>query len=189
MRPEYFLISLLLLTACGGRLMNKNLARDLIIDLPGESLEKEDVEVLKIVQVSGSEAIAQTALKASFRIEKSKGKWIVREVRLGHGQWEKVDNLMQALERVKRAETGEMLDRISEAVGKYREANGRLPSFKDYIALSDLLSPRHLTPLLRLDSWRRPFGAETTQQNSIVIRSAGPDGRFYTDDDLSRVIP
>ena len=141
------------------------------------------------MQVSGSEAIAETTLKTAFRLEKSRGRWVVREVRLGHGQWEKAGNLFQTLEKVKSEETSEMLDRIDEAIRKFRDANGTLPVFKDYIGLSDLLSPKYVTPLPRLDSWRRPFWAEITQQNSIVIRSAGPDGRYYTDDDLSCTIP
>jgi hypothetical protein len=189
MRFEYLLISVLLLTACGGRSMNKNLARDLIIEIPGETLEKEDIEVVNVMQVSGSEAIAETTLKTAFRLEKSRGKWVVREVRVGHGQWEKTTNLFQTLEQVKSKETSEMLDKIDEAIRKYRDATGALPVFKDYIGLSDLLSPKYVTPLPRLDSWRRPFWAEITQQHSIVIRSAGPDGRYHTDDDLSRTIP
>jgi|WetSurSiteA1Bulk_404760.scaffolds.fasta_scaffold12956_2 hypothetical protein len=188
MRVEYLLISVLLLTACGGRSMNKNLARDLIIEIPGETLEKEDIDVVKVMQVSGSEAIAETTLKTAFRLEKSRGKWVVREVRVGHGQWEKTTNLFQTLELVKSKETSEMLGKIDEAIRKYRDANSALPVFKDYIGLSDLLSPKYITPLPRLDSWRRPFRAEITQQNSIVIRSAGPDGRYHTDDDLSRTI-
>jgi hypothetical protein len=188
MRFEYLLISLLLLTACGGRSMNKNLARDLIIEIPGETLEKEDIEVIKVMQVSGSEAIAETTLKTAFRLEKVSGTWVVREVRIGNGQWEKVSNLFQAIEKVKSEETSGMLDKIDEAIRKYRNANGTLPVFKDYIGLSDLLSPKYITPLLRLDSWRRPFWAERTQTDTIVVRSAGPDGRYYTDDDLSRTI-
>ena len=73
MRFEYFLISVLLLTACGGRSMNQHLARDLIMEIPEETLEKEDIEVVTLTQVSGSEAIAETTLKTAFRLEKVQG--------------------------------------------------------------------------------------------------------------------
>jgi hypothetical protein len=189
MRFECFLlISLLLTVGCGARSMNRGLARDLIIQIPGEMLEKEDIEVVNVTQVGGSEAIAQTNVKAAFRLEKVRGNWVVREVRLGHGQWEKVSNLVQTLEAVKTQETREMLDRIAEAIRKYQEANGALPVFSDYIGLSDLLSPRYLTPLIRLDSWRNPLGAERAP-TSVVLRSAGPDGRFGTKDDIIRTFP
>jgi len=169
--------------------MNNDLARDLIIQLPREALEKEDVEVLKVIQVSGSEAIAETALKTAFRLEKVRGNWVVREIRIGHGQWEKVSNLLQTLEEVKAIETHEMLDRIADAIRKFREATGVLPEFRDYIGLSDQLSPKYLTPLIRLDAWRRPLWAERTGSASITLRSLGPDGRYGTGDDISRTYP
>jgi hypothetical protein len=185
---EYLLISVLLLTACGGRSVNNHLAKDLIREIPGESMEKEDVDIVKVTQVSGSEAIAETRLRVAFRFEKNRGTWVIREVRLGHGQWEKVDNLVRALDVVKTSDTGATLDRIVEAVGKYRKENGALPVFKDFIGLSDLLSPKYLTPLIRLDGWRRPLWAERTG-NSIVVRSLGSDGRYGTGDDITRTYP
>jgi hypothetical protein len=188
MRLQHILILVLFLTACGGRSMNKRLARDLIMELPRDTLEKKDVEVLKVIQVTGSEAIAETTMKTAFRLEKHRGVWVVREIRLGHGQWEKVDNFVRTLDSVKAAETREMLDRIAEAIEKYRKGKGALPDFNDYIGLSDILSPTYLTPLIRLDAWRRPLWAEHTGSR-IVIRSLGPDGLYGTADDIIRNIP
>jgi hypothetical protein len=188
MRFEYCLISILLLTGCGGRRLGEHAAQDLIIDIPEENLQKEDVDIINVTQVSGSEAVVETRLNATFRLEKVRGKWLVREVRLGHGQWEKVNDLIQTLNFVKAEETREMLDEIAEAIERYRRENGSLPAFKDYIALSDLLSPKYLTPLIRLDAWRRPLEAELRGSNTIVIRSAGPDGKFGTTDDIVKTI-
>ena len=189
MRLQCALISVLLLTACGGRSINKNMTRDLIMGLPEEHLEEKDIEILNLTQVSGSEAIAETRLRTAFRLEKVRGMWVVREVRLGQGQWEKVSNLLQTLEKVKTEETGAMLDRIAEAILRYRKENLNLPVFVDYIGLSDLLSPKYLSPLIRLDAWRRPLAAERTGSGEILLRSAGPDGQFGTDDDIRRNVP
>lgn len=188
MHLGYLLVSLLLLSACGGRSMNKGMARDLIMQIPGEALEKKDIEVVNISQVSGSEAVAETSFKTAFRLEKVHGTWVVREVRIGHGQWEKVSNLVKALERVKIEETGEMLDSTAEGIRKYQADKGFLPGFKSYIDLSDLLTPKYLTPLIRLDAWRRPFQAERMPTSAIAVRSAGPDGLFYTNDDIVRTV-
>ena len=157
--------------------------------MPQEVLEKEDVEVVKITHVGGTEAIAETQLKTAFRFEKVGDEWIVREVRIGHGQWAKISNLSQALEAVRIEETRSMLERIAEAILKYQKANDSLPVFEDYISLSDLLSPNYLTPLIRLDSWRRPLGAELTDGNTIIVWSAGSDGKHGTGDDIRRAIP
>ena len=81
-----------------------------------------------------------------------------------------------------------MLDQVAEAVRKYRESTGNLPAFKDYIALSDQLSPQYLTPLIRLDSWRQPLEAERPNAETILLRSAGPDGKFGTADDIRHTV-
>ncbi len=191
MRCGYLLTAILLLAVggCGKRTVNVDYAKDLIAGIPQGALEKEDVEVIKVTQVGGSEAIAETRLKTAFRLEKVGGKWVVREVRIGHGQWEKIGNLLQALETVKIEETRKSLDRIAEAILKYRDSNGSLPAFKDYISLSDVLSPMYLTPLIRVDAWRRPLYAEHVNANTILLRSIGPDGLFATADDIIRTVP
>jgi hypothetical protein len=188
MRFEYCLISILLLTACGGRGLGRHTAHDLIIEIPEEGLQKEDVDIVNVTQVSGSEAIVETRLRAAFRVERVRGKWVVREVRLGHSQWEEVNDLIQTLDFVKAEETRKTLDTIAEAIDRYRRENGSLPVFKDYITLSDLLSPKYMTPLIRLDAWRRPLEAELRGSKTIVIRSAGPDGKFGTTDDIVKTI-
>ncbi len=187
MRFIYFLFPLLLLTGCGGRNLSSGNARDLIIGIPQESLEKEDIDVGNVTQISGSEAIVETRLKTAFRLEKVRGKWEIREVRLGHGQWEKIDNLERTLETVRIEETRDMLDRIAQAIEAYKKAKGIFPEFKDYISLSDVLSPAFITPLIRLDAWRRPLGAASTG-NSIVLWSCGPDGIPGSSDDIRKSI-
>jgi hypothetical protein len=177
------------LTACGGRKISNSLAEDLIVRLPQEALQKEDVEVVNVNQVGGTEAIVETRLKTAFRFEKVEGEWIIREVRLGHGQWEQVENLSRTLETVRTEETQKMLDQIAEAIRKYQESSGSLPVFKDYVSLSDLLSPRFLIPLIRLDAWMQPLGAQLLDSDSILLWSAGPDKKPHTSDDIRRTFP
>jgi len=179
----------LVLTSCGGSGINAKHARNLIVDMPQMVFEKEDVEVINIRQVTRTEAIAETQLKTAIRYEKVGDEWVIREVRLGHGQWEQASSLLQALETVKAEETRKMLDRIAEAVLRYQEINNDLPAFNDYIGLSDLLSPKYLTPLIRLDAWRRPLGAERSSSNTIHVWSAGSDGKEGTEDDIRKIIP
>ncbi len=169
--------------------MTPDFAEDLIVHLPREVLQKEDVEVVGIRQVGGTEAIVETRLKTAFRFEKVEGQWVIREVRLGHGQWEQVGKLSRTLEAIRTEETQQMLDRVADAIRKYKESNGSLPSFKDYVSLSDLLSPKFLTPLIRLDAWRQPLGAQLQNPDSILLWSAGPDGKDFTGDDIRRTIP
>jgi hypothetical protein len=188
MRSLCALIGLFLLSGCASRSITNDLARDRILEIPASVLEKEDIEVWKVTRVGGSEAIAETRLKTAFRLEKVNGEWAVREVRIGHGQWEKVSNLVESLEAVKIDETKQMLGRIAAAIIDYRSSNGTLPVFKDYVDLSDQLSPKYLTPLIRLDSWRQPLSAERKDYTTIVLQSAGPDGKHGTNDDIRETI-
>jgi hypothetical protein len=188
MKLMYPLICALIFTGCAAHAVNNHLARSVIVSLSQGALESEDVNVIKVTGIGGTEAIAETQLKTAFRLEKVKNQWVVREVRLGHGQWEKIDNLSKAIQHIKIGETEEMLDRILAAIQKYRESKGILPAFKDYVGLSDQLSPQYLTPLIRLDSWRRPIEATRSEANTILVCSAGPDGKFHTADDICKTL-
>jgi hypothetical protein len=189
MRLEYFLVACLLFASCGGRKIDAKLAVDAITGIPEESFKKKDVDVLKIIQVSRSEAVVETKLRTAFLLEKVKNKWVVREVRIGRGQWDTVANLELALAAVRIEETRIMLDQIAKAILKYQESKGSLPVFKDYVSLSDALSPANLTPLIRLDAWGKPLEASHQDSNTILLKSAGPDGKFGTADDIIKTVP
>ena len=73
MRFLFPLLCILLTAGCAGRTIDNNNARDVILELPQSTLEKEDVEVIKVTQIGGTEAIAETQLKTAFRLEKVKG--------------------------------------------------------------------------------------------------------------------
>ena len=183
MKRCFLLTVLLLLSACGGRKMNDTLARNLIVGINSDAVRKSDVEIVGVHQISAGEAIAETRTRVAFRFENGNDVWRVREMRIGHGQWESVDNIERALNQVRTAETKELLARIAEAIQKYRDANKRLPVFKDFVDLSDQLSPGFMTPLVRLDAWQRPLEASMSG-SVILLGSAGPDGIAGNQDDI-----
>jgi hypothetical protein len=189
MRVQYLLIPcLFLLAGCGGHRFSVDDARKAIAAQPQDVLEKEDVDVLYVTQTGKGSAVAETRVKTAFLLRKENDQWIVKEVRIGNGQWEKIEDLAEALNRVKTEETRTYLGRIADSVRQYYKDTGKMPQFEDYIALSDTLAPKYLEPLIRLDSWRMPLRAETLKSNAIIVVSAGPDGRFSTDDDISTTI-
>jgi len=183
MKRHILLIVLLLLPACGGRKMNDTLARNLIVGMNGDAMRKSDVEIVNVRQITSGEAIAETRARVAFRFENNGNVWRVREMRIGHGQWESVENIERALNQVKTEETKKLLALIADAIQKYGEANQRLPVFKDYVDLSDQLAPRFMTPLIRLDAWQRPFEASMSGSD-ILLHSAGPDGIIGNQDDV-----
>lgn len=189
MRPFCLLIvPLLALTACGSRHLDNGQARKAITQLPQEILEKEDVDILAVIQTSGSSAVVESRVRTAFRLAKVDGAWAVRDIRIGHGEWETVANLAEALDRVKAEQTRADLERIAAAVLEYGNRAGGMPEFRDFIDLTDLLAPKYLDPLIRLDAWRNPLRATTSPAGPILVTSAGPDGLFATEDDLDITI-
>ena len=182
--PVALLISTVLLIACGGRSLSKNAARAIIANSPITNFDKEDVYVEGITQVSSNEALVEASVKAAFRLEKVHGEWVIREVRLGERPWERLQDILTALEAVKTAETRKTLETIAAAIAQYQLKNGSLPAFRDYVTLSDKLHPDYLNPLIRLDAWRRPLAAQLVGPNTVRLSSAGPDGKFGTPDDI-----
>jgi len=177
----------LIANGCGGRAVNKKTARDVIIGARTGELTKGDLQVLSVTQVGPREAVVETQIHSAFRLQKVGNEWVVREVRVGQGQWEKLDNILSSLQQAKIEETRRSLEKVAGAVESYRKKNGRLPEFKDYIGLSDALYPLFLSPLIREDSWNHPLTAIQLDPATVRILSAGPDGKLNTPDDIELI--
>lgn len=189
MRLHILLITLLiLLTGCASRKISVNSARDAIVALPQGILEKDDVDIVHVTQTSNAFAVVETRVKTAFRMQKVDETWEIRDIRIGNGQWEKVEDLEAALTQVKTKQTRLLLDQVAASVREYRGDTGKMPEFEDYVGLSDVLAPKYMTPLIRLDSWRNPLRAKAVNTDSILVTSAGPDLRYDTDDDISLTI-
>lgn len=144
----------------------------------------KSLDIDSVSQTTPGELIIQARIPAAFRVQKVHGKWEILEVRVGNGQWEKLDDFVAALNKVKAGETQKMLEEVASGIDRYREKNGRLPDFTDFVSLSDALSPNYLTALIRLDAWRNPFVAVKATATTIQLISAGPDGKIGTSDDI-----
>ena len=179
----FLALAALWLNGCGGRSINKKSAREAIVGSQAAALAPRDLEVLSVSQM-GSQAIVETDLHSAFRLEKVGSEWVVREVRLGHGQWEKLDDILRALQQVKVEETRQALEKIASAIAAYRQKNGHLPQFSNYVGLSDALFPIFMTPGVRLDPWGNPLTASLVAPDTVRLASAGPDGKFGTADDI-----
>jgi len=189
MRLHILLITLLiLLTGCASRKISVNSARDAIVALPQGILEKDDIDIVHVTQTSNAFAVVETRVKTAFRMQKVDETWEIRDIRIGNGQWEKVEDLEAALTQVKTKQTRLLLDQVAASVREYRGDTGKMPEFEDYVGLSDVLAPKYMTPLIRLDSWRNPLRAKAVNTDSILVTSAGPDLRYDTDDDISLTI-
>ena len=124
-------------------------------------------------------------LKTAFRLEKVKGQWIVRDVRIGHNEWEKVSSLAAALEGGKNRRNQGVIGsncRGDPEIPKSRRQHARIQRLHSLVRSA--FAEVYMMPLIRIDSWRQPIEAERQDADSIQLRSAGPDGKIGTPDDI-----
>jgi hypothetical protein len=183
-RAVLFLLLILSISACAARSINKKMAHDLIVALPEGAFDKDDISIHSVSQTGANHAIVVAGVQVALKLERIQGNWMIQEVRLGNGEWVKLDAFLRALDQVKSADTRELLEQVVAAAEKYRTKNGTLPEFTDYISLSNSLNPDYMTRLIREDAWRRPLAAYRLGPKALRLVSAGPDGKFGSSDDI-----
>jgi hypothetical protein len=159
-------------------------ARRLIAHLAGINLPSDAVRV-KEVSSLGNSATVTAQVETAFRFEKDdKGKWRVAEMRTGDRRWEDLDTLMKALNAEKTSRARAELESIATALEAFRRERGGFPESKTQAALIDNLNPRYLKRVVRIDPWHQPYEYEGSR-TSFLLRSAGPDEKANTSDDVT----
>ena len=158
-------------------------ARRLIARMAGINLPSDAVRV-KEVSAIGNSATVVAQVETAFRFEKGgDGKWRVAEIRTGDRRWEDVDLLVKALNAEKTSRARAELESIAVALESYRREHGFYLESKTEAALIDILNPRYLPSIIRVDPWHQPYQYEGTR-GSFVLRSNGPDEKPNTADDV-----
>jgi hypothetical protein len=159
-------------------------ARKLIARLAGIDLPSDAVRV-KSISSFGDAYVVVAQVETAFRVVKGDNdKWRVAEIRTGDRRWEDVDMLVRALNAEKTSHVRAELETIATALESYRREHGSYIEAKTEAALIDHLNPRYLARIIRVDAWHTPYEYEGTRTN-FVLRSAGPDGKSNTADDLT----
>lgn len=159
-------------------------ARKLIARLAGIELPSDAVRVRSISSF-GDAYVVVAQVETAFRVVKGdNNKWRVAEIRTGDRRWEDVDMLVRALNAEKTSRVRAELDAIATALESYRREHGFYIEAKTEAALIDHLNPRYLARIIRVDAWNTPYEYEGSR-TSFVLRSAGPDRKSNTADDLT----
>ena len=159
-------------------------ARKLIAHMAGIALPSDAVRI-KEISSFGNSAVVVAQVETAFRLVKGdKDQWRVAEIRTGDRRWEDVELLIKALNVEKRARARAELESIATALESYRRERGSYLESDSEAVLIDHLSPRFLTQVIRVDPWHQPYIYKGTR-NSFTLRSAGPDGKPNTPDDVT----
>lgn len=160
-------------------------ARKLIARLAGIELNTDAVRV-KEVSPLGSSAVVVAQVETAFRfVRDEQGHWRIAEIRTGNNRWEDVDMLVRAVNAEKAERARAELETIATALESFRRERGFYIVSESAANLIDQLSPRYLPNVIRIDPWHNPYLYEGTR-GGYRLRSAGPDGKPDTADDISR---
>ena len=171
-------------TRAAGDLSPKE-ARRLIARMAGIELPSDAVRI-KEISSFGNSATVVAQVETAFRfIKGDKDKWRVAEIRTGDKRWEDIDMLVRALNVEKTQRARAELESIATALESYRREHGFYVEAKNEAGLIDRLNPRYLNEIIRIDPWHKPYEYEGTR-DSFVLRSAGPDEKANTGDDIVR---
>lgn len=182
MRPSLLASALLLLLSGCGKDLEGQL-QEQVRTLDNAQLKPEQVEVVNI-RAQGDEAVAEVTIKTAVKMRKQGNEWVLDEVSLGGGRWEKVDRILRAVNQDRSDETLRQMEAVRGGIDRYRAREGEVPQVRNFVALIDVLAPRDLATVIRIDSWGNQFFYRAFDADSYEIRSTGPDARVYTDDDL-----
>lgn len=159
-------------------------ARELIQNIGGANLKKEQVQIKNISGGVGSGGvIVEAQIETSFRFTKEKSGWRIAEVRMGDRQWESFELIEEAVRREKIRRTNALLKELADGLSAYRRERGQFAVTDDIAELLDFLSPRYLMTPHRFDLWGKQFEYRGSATSYRLI-SSGPDRKSGTSDDL-----
>jgi predicted xylose isomerase-like sugar epimerase len=180
------LVGCLALCACTGARLSHDEARKKIAEIGRSNLVPAAIEIRRIVSQTDKQAIAEATITLAFQFKRDNpnAEWRIDAVRLGDREWISLDELLSGINEGRKRTTTDSMEKLADAVKKFRAANGSLPDARDIVGLTDILSPRYMSELVREDGWGRPIFYEVTGPAAFRLTSDGPDGRFGTSDDI-----
>lgn len=175
---------LLLLCSCGAPIARYQ-GRRILLDAPELKGWTEGMEMINTSQIDDSHIILDAGIPVTVMAEKKGGTWIIREIRMPDGKWEKVGSFTRALQDARDMETRRRMLELSLGLLRYAQAKGSFPPTCDIVDLTDRLYPHYALRLQRDDAWNNSLRYQAPPGPTFFrLTSAGPDGRFDTADDL-----
>ncbi|SRR6266540_813600 len=163
-------------------------AKCLIAGLLGVDGESETIRIKEITLLSlplgRPAALVLAVVQADIRfVNDPPSGWKVTEMRLGRSEWTNLQQVIDKVDQMKSEKAKADLEMIAKALEKLHADRGFYVASDKQGVLMDFLSPAYLPRILRIDPWHRPYLYQGGP-NQFKLRSAGPDGKEDTADDI-----
>lgn len=157
--------------------------KDLLRHLGGANFESEQVQIRRISSGLAGDVVVEAQIETAWRLVNEKNQWRIAEVRLGDRHWESLELVEEAVRREKIRRTLVILREMSGALDDYHRDQSAFVTTNRIGELLDAISPRYLSTPYRIDLWGNQLDYRGSSDR-YQLRSAGPDGRFGSPDDL-----
>jgi hypothetical protein len=180
------LLGCLALYGCAGARLSHDEARKKIAEVGRSGVVPAAIEIRRVIAQSDTEVIAEATITLAFQFKRANpsAEWRIEAVRLGDRDWISLDELLAGINEGRRKATTNAMQKLADALEKFRTATGSLPNARDIVSLTDILHPRYMNELVREDGWGKPILYEVTGTSTVRFTSEGPDGRPGTADDI-----
>jgi Type II secretion system (T2SS), protein G len=161
-------------------------SRCLAADLFGVPLPSDAVRI-KTVSMQGlglkRSALVVAVITADFRLTRESGSWKATAFRTGGRDWLDLAATSTAIDALKRTRATVEMNQIVAALEAYRQESGSFIVTDKHPVVIDRLNPQFLHSVIRVDPWRNSY-IYKGEANSFTLKSAGPDGKENTADDI-----
>jgi hypothetical protein len=153
------------------------------VTLPSDAVRIKEVSSMGLPLGSRPSALVVALVQLDVRLSKDGREWHVADIRSGNRGWLNVEAVPAAVDQVKRSVAAEELNTVAHALLAFRHDRGSFVISNKHPVLIDFLSPQYLVRVIRLDPWHNPYQYQG-ERDHFVLRSAGPDGKSNTADDI-----
>jgi Type II secretion system (T2SS), protein G len=153
------------------------------VELPSDAVRIKSLSGLGIPLASEESALIVAQVRMGIRFAKEANGWNVSGIKSGGRSWSSIENIPTAIAAVKRSKATEDMKALASALELFRRERGSFVVSDQHPALIDHLSPRYMSQVIRLDPWHNPYQYQG-ERTHFTLRSAGPDGKLNTADDV-----
>jgi type II secretion system (T2SS) protein G len=153
------------------------------VELPSDAVRIKSISGMGVPLASEESVIVVSVVRLDFRFGRGAKGWQVQEFRSGSRNWTNIETIAEAISVAKRDSALNEMKTLARALEAFRRERGSFVVTDKHPALIDHLSPRYLGRVIRVDPWRNPYHYEG-ERDRFTLRSAGPDGKLNTADDV-----